>query len=97
MATDRLLPPCACIDVLPCQAQDVLAEPKPRKHAGDFPLFVLKYLRKRHGMKSMVQQVSSITHFTALQRFACAIGHVLVAGSVAAACKATMCLYSRLC
>jgi hypothetical protein len=68
MAADKLLTLSACIHVLPsCQAQNVLAEPKPCKHAGDFPLFVLKYLRKRHGMMSMVQQVSSVTHcYTAL-------------------------------
>jgi hypothetical protein len=48
-----------CYALNKLQAQDVLAEPKPRKHAEDFPLFVLKYLRKRHGMKSMVQQVSN--------------------------------------
>ena len=33
----------------------MLAEPRPPVHASDFPLFVFKHLRKRHGMKSMVQ------------------------------------------
>jgi hypothetical protein len=85
MAADKLLTLCACMNVLPCQAQDVLAEPKPRKHAGDFPLFVLKYLQtaryEQHG-------ATGKQHYTLLHCFVYSMVYAPLSEDASVVCDA---------